>query len=50
MMYIAAKDGKTYRISADQVSVWKRANYEVTEEKQPVEVPEQPKKAAEQGK
>lgn len=50
MMYIAAKDGKTYRISADQVSVWKRANYKIIEEKQTAEAPEQPKKAAEQDK
>lgn len=50
MMYIAAKDGKTYRISAEQVSVWAKVGYKITEEKQPAEAPEQPKKAAEREK
>ena len=50
MMYIATKDGKMYRISADQVRVWKKAGYRITEEKQPAEAPEKPKKAAEQEK
>lgn len=50
MMYIAAKDGKTYRISAEQVSVWVKAGYKITEGKQLAEAPEQPKKAAEREK
>lgn len=49
-MYIAAKDGKTYRITAEQVSVWVKAGYKITEEKQPAEAPEQPKKTAEREK